>query len=57
MREYNKKCINFGLTGLIETPYNAGFTPTGYSVTANDSIIQISEDNILLIDGGDLLLI
>jgi hypothetical protein len=38
-REFNRKCYNVGLTGLMVNPYGAGFKPISPSVSqlSNDS--------------------
>ena len=38
-REFNRKCYNVGLTGLMVSPYGAGFKPISPSVgqLSNDS--------------------
>jgi hypothetical protein len=46
-REFNRKCYNIGLTGLMVTPYNGGFRPIPPSVGQLSNGIQPPENAYL----------
>jgi len=60
-REYNQKCLDFGHSGLMITPYDAGYRPEVGSlpngVVETGSLIAIDESYFITIAGERMVYI
>jgi hypothetical protein len=57
-REFNRKAFSFGLTGLMFTPYDAGFRPEFSEESINpNQLLTIGGSELLTIGGSELTLI